>query len=207
MSNHKGLALKKFWLLIFSLAIYIPLLVVIGLLHNYLLEVNVVFYSSLFDVLIASILMVFFLLIKKNSNLLSPFEVFIIALLFLTLGYGYSISIPTVVDRSLSFYLLEKTHRMGGIKREALEEMVSKEYLKEFNVVDLRLTEQLHSGTIRIENQCIFLTPKGEVLSSISGFIRKNLLPRKRLIGDGYSDKLLSPYSLDEGSLRYQCTP
>ncbi len=190
-----------------GLAAYFICLVTVGIFHNRFFVVDVVFYASLFDVLVAANITMAVLYKSKCFRGLNPFELTVFYLMFLAMGYGYAISIPTVIDRSLSFYILEKTERMGGVREEALEEIISKDYLREFRVADLRLTEQISSGTIQIQNGCIFLSTKGLILVSVSGFIRKNLLPEKRLIRDKYSDNLLNPYEQDEGEARYKCTP
>ena len=87
-------------------------------------------------------------------------------------GYALAISVPTVIDRSLSFYILEKLHqRGGGIQLARFEEVFTAEYVKEHRLVDVRLTEQLQTGTVLIENGCVKLTPRGERLAGLQPLV------------------------------------
>jgi hypothetical protein len=114
--------------------------------------------------------------------------------------------VPTVIDRSLSFYILEKLQqRGGGILQSRFAEVFTQEYLKEDRLVDVRLTEQLQSGTIRIENGCVQLTPKGDNLASFSRYFRAHLLPKQRLLLGTYSDDLTDPFRHSTMQVDYLC--
>ncbi|MGC4037798.1 MAG: hypothetical protein QM764_17680 [Chitinophagaceae bacterium] len=122
------------------------------------------------------------------------------------LGYGFAISVPTVIDRSLSFYILEKLQqRGGGIRQDAFDRVFTQEYMKEARLVDIRLTEQEQSGTIVIHNGCVELTPKGNALANISRFYRSHFLPKKRLILDDYTDDLTEPFRHSTTDVDYTC--
>ena len=80
------------------------------------------------------------------------------------------------------------------------------EYMPEFRLVDVRLTEQLQSGTIAIENGCVKLTPRGERLATLSRFIRTTLLPKHRLLAGVYTDALVDPFRASKkGPIGYEC--
>jgi hypothetical protein len=171
----------------------------------YLIEVNVLFYAVVFDSIIALTISI---LIFNNiyKNLFNNFEKIIIVLLMLIFGYAISISIPTVIDRSLSFYIIEKLEqRGGGIKYKYIENVFKDEYMKEHKLVDIRITEQINSGTIKIENECVMLTPKGLSIARVSRFYRKHFLPKKRLIMDSYNDSLVDPFLSSEDINYYKC--
>jgi len=162
-------------------------------IYIHLFQVNVVLYSSVLTVVLA-IIPIIFLLFVVNVNLFNQFEKFLICTLFILYGYGIAISIPTVIDRSLSFYLLEKINQRGGaIKHEAFEAIFKNEYVPEHRLIDIRLTEQLESGTITIENNCVSLTQKGKNFVNFSQFFRRNFLPKNRLIMGEYSNDLIDP--------------
>jgi hypothetical protein len=63
----------------------------------------------------------------------------------------------------------------------------------EYKLVEMRLTEQLSSGTIEILDDCIFLTERGYLVTKFSSYFRKNFIANKRLILDEYSDQLTDP--------------
>lgn len=194
---------KKFKSFIFFMSIFFLLLIIINYIHMRFFKVNVVLYSSLMDVLIASFVIFLFLF---KSKIYDIFEKIIILILFLLVGYAYAISIPTVIDRSLSFYILEKLEqRGGGIIKERFKDVFINEYLNEHRLVDVRLTEQLESGTIVIEGNCVKLTNKGYFIAKISRFYRKNFLPPKRLLMGEYTDDLVDPFKKSQLDVDYLC--
>jgi hypothetical protein len=103
-------------------------------------------------------------------------------------------------------YILEKLQqRHGGIQLAAFDVVFKEEYMKEHRLVDIRLTEQQQSGTIVIENGCVKLTEWGYVVATTTTWIRQNLLPKHRLIGDGYSSDLTSPMRNSAERTDYLC--
>lgn len=183
--------LFKFLVLILIFTIALALIYVI---HSWYFKVDVVFYSAIADgVLAAVVTLLIAVTVKwfKTFTGLEKLQTFVICLL---LGYGFAISVPTVIDRSLSMYILEKLQqRGGGIQLAAFDAVFKDEYMKEHRLVDIRLTEQQQSGTIEIVNGCVKLTEWGQVVASTTTWFRKNLLPKNRLIGDAYSSDLTNP--------------
>jgi len=184
--------IKKFF---YGLVIFFLLLVTVYILHIKYFKVDVVFYSAIYDGVLAS---VFTFLILLKWDYFSDFNIFEklhMGFSYVLLGYIFSISVPTVIDRSLSFYILEKLQqRGGGIYQSAFEGVFTKEYLVEHKLVDVRLTEQLSSGTIIIKNGCVKLTQKGNKLAKLSRYFRQNFLPKKRLLMGHYSNALTDPF-------------
>jgi hypothetical protein len=163
----------------------------------------VVFYTAMADGVIASLLMLIVLSVMKVFN---AFEKFLLICIFLLIGYSIAISLPTVIDRSLSIYILEKIQqRGGGIKLDSFEEVFTKEYVKEHRLVDVRLTEQVQSGTITIENGCVKITEKGKNITKFSRYFRIHFLPKRRLLMGQYSDDLTDPFRNSSPSTNYQC--
>jgi hypothetical protein len=163
----------------------------------------VVFYTAMVDGVIASLLMLIVLSVMKVFN---TFEKFLLICIFLLIGYSIAISLPTVIDRSLSIYILEKIQqRGGGIKLDSFEEVFTKEYVKEHRLVDVRLTEQVQSGTITIENGCVKITEKGKNITKFSRYFRIHFLPKRRLLMGQYSDDLTDPFRNSSPSTNYQC--
>lgn len=163
--------------------------------HISFMRVNVVFYSAIVDGVLAAAITTAVVWRLKAFALFGAFEKFQMLLIWLLTAYALAISVPTVLDRSLSFYILEKLQqRGGGIQQSRFAEVFTQEYLKEHRLVDVRLTEQLESGTIRIENGCVRLTEKGSQLATFSRFFRRHLLPKQRLLMGKYSDDLTDPF-------------
>ncbi len=197
---------NKFLLLTFSIFLYLFIFICIYLIHINFFKVGVIFYSSLIDSVIA--LIIFFGLYNSINFFkhITNFESSLIILLLLFIGYSFSISLPTVIDRSLSFYFLEKIRQHdGAIKKTAMKQMFIDDYMDEYKLVEMRLTEQLKSGTIELKGNCIVLTKRGYLVTTFSDFFRKNFLANKRLILDSYSDQLTDPLKDSEINNEYLC--
>jgi len=186
--------------------IFLLLLVASYFVHVRYFEVNVVFYAAIADALIAAILSTVLILRVRYFNILDELEKLYLVVIWLLLGYSLAISVPTVIDRSLSFYILEKIQqRGGGIRQDAIAGVFKNEYMKEYRLVDVRLTEQLETGTIEIKNGCVLLTHKGKTLADIGNFFRGHLLPKRRLLMGEYTDDLTNPFKNSSRVIDYAC--
>jgi hypothetical protein len=184
-------------------ALFVILLLAVYYLHIRFFPVNVVFYAAIADGVIAALLTG---LIISNSRTFNGFEKLQMVVIWLLAGYCFAISVPTVIDRSLSFYILEKIQqRGGGIQQARFADVFTQEYLKEHRLVDVRLTEQLESGTIEIRNGCVRLTDKGARLAAASRYFRQHFLPKQRLLMGQYSSDLTDPFRQSADTVDYLC--
>lgn len=198
--------MNKFIKTILSSLIFIAILFLIYIIHVTFFPVNVVFYAAIADALLAAALSAIIVNVFKSFNILGHYEKFLLICIWVLAGYSFAISVPTVLDRSLSFYILEKLQqRGGGIQMARMSDVFTQEYMKEHRLVDVRLTEQMQSGTIEIIDGCVRLTPKGQRIASISRFFRLNLLPKKRLLMGEYSDDLTNPFRNSVSTPDYLC--
>ena len=198
--------MKKCFLILLASALFLFLLLGTYWVRVTYFKVNVLLYSAITDGVMATIGAVVMLLLWPRFRIFNSFEKLQLAIIWLLCGYIFAISIPTVIDRSLSFYILEKIQqRGGGIQLAKFEEVFTKEYVKEHRLVDVRLTEQLESGTIKIDNGCVKLTQRGEALAAFSRFFRQNFLPKQRLLMGSYTDVLRDPFRDSEKDPDYKC--
>jgi hypothetical protein len=196
----------KFVALGLALGTYLAILflVYIGYINSF--SINVVFYSAIYTALIALIFFSFILYLTPTFKILNHFEKFNVILIAALVGYVFAISLPTVIDRSLSFYILEKLQQRGGaIQLSKFDYIFTNEYMREHKLVDIRLTEQSESGTIIIDGDCVRLTDKGSQLADFSRFFRQNFLPKKRLLRGEYTDQLINPFSRSDLNPDYLC--
>lgn len=185
--------------------VYVVLLLGIHFLHVRFFSVDVVFYAAIGDALLAAVLTGLLLLLPALRRFTVTEKVLLVAVWLLG-GYSFAISVPTVIDRSLSFYILEKLdQRGGGIRQDAFQDVFTKEYMVEHRLVDVRLTEQESSGTIHIANGCVLLTDKGRRVAALSRFYRQHFLPKQRLLLGRYSDDLTDPFRHSRQDVTYQC--
>jgi hypothetical protein len=186
--------------------VFVTLICLIYWIDISFFQVNVVFYSAILDGVLATAISGLALWRMRVFAIFGSFEKVQMVLIWLLTAYVLAISVPTVIDRSLSFYILEKLQqRGGGIQQSRFAEVFTQEYLKEDRLVDVRLTEQLESGTIRIENGCVQLTPKGDHLATFSRYFRAHLLPKQRLLLGNYSDDLTNPFRHSATQVDYLC--
>lgn len=187
------------------LIFFIFLLIIIYTIYINQFNVNVLLYSSLFCVLISLTIATIFLFSIKVKYV-NFFEKILILIICALTGYSLVLSLPTVIDRSLSFYILEKLdQRGGGIKVDKMDIVFTKEYLKEHRLIDIRLTEQLKTKTVIIDKNCLRLTSKGKKVVRFSNIFRQYFLPKQRLIRDKYTDELISPLDNETDIPDYLC--
>ena len=194
----------KFLKFILGILLYLSIFSLIYTIHANFFYVSVVLYSAIFDSILASIITIIILWNRSYFKLFTRFEKLQIFIIYLLIGYSLSISIPTIIDRSVSIYLIEKIKNNGGsVKKSALKEFV-KDYIIELQVIEVRLTEQLKSGNIIIENECVKLTKRGKTVSWLTYNFKKYFLPKKRLLLGEYDDDLTDIYK-NSDTLEYIC--
>jgi hypothetical protein len=185
---------------------FVAILILVYYLHIRFFEVDVVFYAAIASGLVATLVSGAVLSVASFFCVLSRFEKFQLITIWLLAGYAIAISVPTVIDRSLSFYILEKLQQRGnGIRHDAFEQVFTQEYVREHRLVDVRLTEQLESRTIEIKDGCVFLTDKGDRLARFSRYFRQHWLPKKRLLMGKYTDDLTDPFRHSSDTADYLC--
>jgi len=193
-------------LLLLSAALGLSFLV-INFLHFQFLTVKVILYACILDAFLASVivLLVYWFVWRPKSALLIS-EVVLVSIASNLLILLYAVMGPTVIDRSLSLYIVEKLDQRGGqISEEAMADIFVREYLPEFRLVDVRLTEQVASGTAKIENGCVILTEKGRQLSAFVSFYRRVFLPKKRYLRGEVTDQLTKPFDNSESIVDARC--
>ena len=121
---------------------FVVLLLSIYYAHIAFFSVNVIFYAAIVDAILATIVTGVLLYLASYFAPLSSLEKAQLLAICLLGGYAFAISVPTVIDRSLSFYILEKLQqRGGGIRADSFADVFTKEYMHEYRLVDVRLTE------------------------------------------------------------------
>lgn len=196
--------LKK---LFFTCLCYGLVLIATNVIHFRYFPVNVVLYGALLDVVIALLITApvswFFIFKRQAYGVVFAQQMVILVLL----GYIAAITIPTIIDRSYSMYILQKLEQQGGgLQKAAFGKPIFEEFNREHRLDDVRLTEQLESGTVMITDDCVHLTPRGERIASFTRWYRMHLLPPKRLLMGEYSDDLTDPFRQPSQLEMYRCT-
>jgi hypothetical protein len=191
----------------FATAVFLAVLCLTYIVHVRFFAVDVVFYGALGDGALALVLSALLLRLRA-FDCFGGFEKGQVILAWGLLAYAFAISVPTVIDRSLSFYMLEKMQQHGGsLRQDRFEDMFTRGYAREHQLVAVRLTEQLASGTVTVRNGCVRLTARGDFLASFSRWFRRNLLPRQRLLMGSYTDALTDPFRGGQEDRGAACGP
>jgi hypothetical protein len=175
-------------------------------IHFRFMLVNVVLFSAVLDGLLATGVTCLILFTSRYFSPVQFSEKVLLSVIFSLTGYTLALSIPAVLDRSLSFYILEKLQqRGGGIMLNRMPEVFTQEYMKEHHLVEIRLTEQMEAGTVVVRDGCVQLTPWGNSMATASRFYRLHFLPTRRLLMGTYSAALVDPFQGDQGEKDYVC--
>lgn len=211
-ARHEGIwepmmTLSKILPIALIVMVYAALTAIFNIVHFQFLPVHVVLYDTLIDVVLAGVVTGGMVWLRRRASPLSGEETALALLVGLLVGVIYAISVPTIIDRSLSIYILEKIdQRGGGVKQGAFEKIFQDEYMREQRLVDIRLTEQINSGTILIDaNHCVGLTERGRSIVAFTRFYRTNLLPKRREIMGRLTDDLTDPFRHSVTDVDYAC--
>jgi hypothetical protein len=199
--------LGKLTSILMLIGLYLVVFLTVNTIHFQFFTVRVVLYDALLDAVIAGAVVLAIILLRLRRHLTATREEIALSLVVGSLLVAlYSISFPTIIDRSLSVYILEKLAQRGGsIRKAAFEEILKKEFFAEYQLVDIRLTEQLNSGTVTIENGCVRLTSWGAEVAAFTRFYRETLLPKNREIMGRFSDDLTHPFRNSTAIVPYRC--
>lgn len=169
---------------------------VVNFIHFQYVTVSVILFACMWDAAIANVLVLgLYAIVRRRAPIVLPTEFALTAIASNLLILLYAVMGPTVIDRSLSIYIVQKIDQRGGeVAQSAMPSIFVNEYMPEFRLVDVRITEQLASGTVVIEDGCIILTDKGRKLARFADLYRKTMLPQKRLLMHEVTDALNDPF-------------
>ncbi|KDA00336.1 hypothetical protein [Hyphomonas oceanitis] len=183
------------------------LFLIINFLHFQYVPVSVILYACIWDTIIASVLMLgayWFFRRWTSTLLVTELTLTVVASNLLILLY--SVMGPTVIDRSLSIYIVEKIDYRGGeVAADAMKNIILMEFMDEYRVADVRMTEQITSGTVKNIDGCLHLTSRGRRLATFTSFFRRNFLPKKRLIGGTITHELTNPLANKPVLVPFKC--
>lgn len=193
--------------IVIVLALSLVIFLFVHIVHFRFVTVRVVMYDALVDAVIAGVVSSLAAWAwNRRRRRLNGAEIGLSLLVGFLLTTTFVILVPTVIDRSLSMYILEKLVQRGGaIREDAFDPILKQEFFAEHRVVDIRLTEQLNSGTIQIENGCVRLTPRGDFIAHLTRWYRTTLLPPKRDIRGQFTDDLTDPFRRSSVVVPYAC--
>ena len=82
--------------------------------------------------------------------------------------YAFHITIPTIIDRSISLFILSRVDDRAGTTLEEMQATFLDGYVSDYDAVCRRVDEQLASGNIELRGERYVLTPNGSrILASL----------------------------------------
>ena len=164
-------ATKVIALVLILFIVYIFFLVA----HEQIIKSEIVFYgylklSFIYGIFFVLLYMLFMIVGHKNTlkkwNNIST--VFLATVIFWLSSYAFIITLPVVIDRSLSVFILNRlASHQTSMPVDELYKIVS-EYFSDQSIVQKRIEEQLATGSIVFENNEIHLTKKGLNIAKFS---------------------------------------
>jgi hypothetical protein len=199
--------MHRFILSIAGVLLYVVIAVATYWIYIHSAKVDVVLYAAIWACCLALVIYASIAIALPVSSRFNSLEKAQNLSICALVGYAMALTFPTIIDRSLSFYILEKLQqRGGGIQYQHLDLVFREEYFREHRLMDIRITEQMQSGTVFVDDaDCLRLTPRGEHLASFSRFFRSNFLPPQRLIAGTYSKDLVDPFAHRTATPNYLC--
>jgi len=144
-------------------------------LNSFFLKSHALFYDLVTE-MIFCVIFSFFLSLILSYRKIKLFTQMVWVGLCITIGSLYLLLIPTVLDRSLSIYMLSKLDSNTKIYSSTWETDIENNYFKDYKVFETRLVEQKVSGSIVEDvNSFISITDRGERIVRLTNFYRELL--------------------------------
>lgn len=140
--------------------------IVFSLTRNFF-ENGILFYQGILTAFVTLIIFIIFYLLKKikiDYNLL-------IASFFIC--YSYLITIPALLDRSISLYFLTLLDKKGTLTLNEIDQYFINDFVYNKGSSKKRLDEQQFSGNIRLENELYKINDNGRRINKLNGFLSK----------------------------------
>jgi len=147
-------------------------------LNPFFFKSHALFYDLVTEMIFCVIISFFSILLiwYRKINL---FTQIVWVVLCITIGSLYLLLIPTVLERSLSIYMLSKLDPNSKVYSSNWEANIEINYFKDYKVFETRLIEQKVSGSIVEDvDGFISITDRGERIVRLTSFYR-NLLVDK----------------------------
>ena len=155
------------------LIIYVILFIVVYVIWRKINPDPIVYYNGLIILLgstfVFSILT--FLLLRARPDLeLLKLIAFPSLVCFLFLGYSFVITIPSLLDRSISIYLIGTVASAGneGYSVEKIQKVFEMGYINGTTAIQKRLDEQVASGNMTRSEDIFSITPRGMLVHKIN---------------------------------------
>ena len=153
--------LEKFFHYFLASLLILVIFLIIHVTHFRLLRPEIVLKACVIDIVSSCLIGFAIYAFILKHDLFVSFSSAITMLLGLAI---YAVLVPTMVDRSLSVYMLVylEESKDGVLAKEDLKKMLIND-----TILDKRIAEHLRAGAIEVDGEKIKITTKGKIVSKI----------------------------------------
>lgn len=146
----------------------------------------------------------FFAKKKGNESSASRQSLYTAAFAGAILVYAFHITLPTIIDRSISLFVLSRMEGSAeGVRVEELQKAFLEGYVQSNNAVCRRLDEQLTSGNISFRDGKYYIAPAGHFILQSLRFIATMISRTQYYINEAPFEKQVYTYDVQGG----RCVP
>lgn len=140
----------------------------------FVLKTHALLYDLLFELLLTTTTIFVLTAIIRLSEF-KPLTHIVWFALTVSAGSLYVVAVPTVIDRSLSIYILSKLELHQAVTAEELGRSVQQDYFADYDVIPTRLEEQQISGNVASVNGSLAITVQGSRIVALTTWYKKLL--------------------------------
>lgn len=131
---------------------------------------------------------------------IEPQTLFAAAFAGAMLVYSFHITLPVIIDRSISLFVLSRMEgRNAGVSVEKLQESFLTGYVQNYSAVCRRLEEQVISGNIVFKDKKYYLAENGEYILKALRWIAFLVQRNNYYITDIEDEKSVYTYNIKNG--------
>ena len=163
------------------LFLFVTIFLIIHIFKRNYYPGEIIFYEGLQIIIFLSVTYILILIFLKKLNKVnfaskntSPYIFSLISYFFIC--YSYLVTVPTMVDRSLSLYIIKAVSiNENGLHKKDLLKSIQNDFFINQGQYNKRIEEQMISGNIHIKNDILSITKKGKTNYKINLFFKKLL--------------------------------
>jgi len=146
----------------FVLSFFLIFNLIFIVIRNFFIN-GILFYQGLVSIIFAALLLIPIFIIKKNF--LEMLGYFLFSIMFC---YSFLITIPALIDRSISLYILATVYEKEKISKEEIDNYFIKGFVIKNKAVNKRLEEQIFTKNIINNNGVYQITSRGILINKFN---------------------------------------
>ena len=172
---------------------FLMIFLVFFTLFRWRFQTSIIFYSGLNMIFCVGLMIVTLIYHYRKKIKLNLNEALLHLMLFCFISYSFIITIPTLLDRSISLLFITAISESGdsGVTREELQNIFWIYYVDGYSVVDKRIEEQLQGNNIIQKQNRFFITKKGNMIYKFNVKTAELFNIDKKLIQNIFKNKNL----------------